>query len=192
MTKIEWETMTDIAKRSHIAKLCGWFDIDFRELYLGSDEYTTEVLCGCHEDFGGAGTYYEVPAYLTDLDAMYEAEELLGDRYDVYAMHLQGVYEVSAYTMSQWDLFHADIETRAMAFALTMDETGMRELLQDISVTLDITGMTKDEYNRALRVLQDMSMESIETTTYVSGKPDVRLTDEENTFVEKRWNEKND
>ena len=68
----------------------------------------------------------------------------------------------------------------------------MRNILQDIVVTLDVTDMSEDEYKRALSKLQDISIESIETSTYISGEPTEDLTIEETEFVTKRWDSRND
>jgi len=71
--------MTEEAQRIAIAETCGWKNIRIEEIVTPEDGYMAPV--GAYDYDGQPNSYAndgtEIPSYLTDLNAMHEAEKVL-------------------------------------------------------------------------------------------------------------------
>ena len=134
MTHEKWIKMTPTQQLVKIAKLCGWHDLEeFGCSKGGVPGVTGTVPWGVPlgesrpepktaSEASAPDNWYHrlVPDYLNDLNAMYEAEELLGiggqEEFQIHMAKLQqngrGV---------QWYIAHSTASQRAEAFALTME-----------------------------------------------------------------------
>ena len=77
--------MNDVEKRIAIAKACHWTDIDWETNYFVSRSTPSATLRGNNPN----GNRWEVSDYLTDLNAMHEAEKHLGLKYDKWTRELR-------------------------------------------------------------------------------------------------------
>ena len=71
------------------------------------------------KDYGSAG----IPDYLNDLNAMHEAEKVLGACWPTYCEHLLEIVEPEPRTLEichRWNLLHATASQRAEAFLRTI------------------------------------------------------------------------
>ena len=72
--------MNDTEQRIAIAKACHWTDIDWETNYFVSRSTPSATLRGNNPN----GNRWEVPDYLTDLNAMHEAEATLTGETNYY------------------------------------------------------------------------------------------------------------
>lgn len=121
MTREKWLNLSDEARRVKVAELCGWKKSD--------SIYSFEIGVNQH-GFWKKPIYFwlnpkgeqclGLPEYLTDLNAMHEAEELIyGDeRWRTYEGWL---WDTTNSIEGGGDLIHATAAQRAEALALTME-----------------------------------------------------------------------
>ena len=105
--------MTDKEIRIKIAEFCGWSNFEWAALLFGT--YCKGNKCWDNK---------EVPSYLTDLNAMHEAEKQLSeDQWDTYTAALpcgQIVCAVPLDNKAAKAAVHATARQRAMAFIKTI------------------------------------------------------------------------
>jgi hypothetical protein len=115
--------MSPEARRIAIAEACGLFRIMplRRTTRKGMPDPNGVVLWYCSEHHGGAATYEPVPDYLTDLNAMREAEKVLTPiQQGTFCCHLYGGrQEIDLDDM--WVCAHATAAQRAEAFLRTLN-----------------------------------------------------------------------
>ena len=119
MTREQWAEMSSIEKRTLIAKLCGWTEVQPQEVghYCVGCGYDCKGLRGMPPK---APIAIGVPDYLNDLNAMHQAEQMLikRDNYLSYEYTLADICGNGA--VPQFETIHATAEQKAEAFALTM------------------------------------------------------------------------
>lgn len=112
MNKIELDKMTDEEKNIKIAELCGWSNIRIGVLFT--------VLCGTvpRKNKYCRKKWIPIPDYLNDLNAMYEAEQILENQkfYHYYAVLCQIVLDEE----KGCHFASATARQRADAFLLTI------------------------------------------------------------------------
>lgn len=109
--------MTDEEMRIAIAEACGWTEIVQHKIHAGN-----EGLLGTHTAVDGVSDRDWVPDYLNDLNAMHEAEEVLGPKdYEAYRWTLWE--QVKRPLVSEWHRAHlsATARQRAIAFIKTLN-----------------------------------------------------------------------
>ena len=76
-----------------------------------------------HEYMNQADRLRHIPNYLNDLNAMHEAEKMLGACWPTYCEHLLEIVEPEPRTLEichRWNLLHATATQRAEAFLRTI------------------------------------------------------------------------
>jgi hypothetical protein len=113
MTHEQLAKMTPEEKQIRIAEICGW-KID--------DDYEDGALMGHHQvpdsEFLG---WDMVPDYLNDLNAMHDAEKVLGEKCKMYhsVLSFNGDAYLGEDNPDGW-VFHVSASKRADAFLLTL------------------------------------------------------------------------
>lgn len=109
--------MTDEQINTAIAEACGWTQIEQHPpddtLYGQHPSCTDEV-----------NKYYEypIPNYCADLNAMHEAEKVLGNRLGAYGELLCEMTIVSKRDFAECYIWHATARQRAEAFVRALDK----------------------------------------------------------------------
>ena len=113
-TKSLWKghTMTPDQKRIAIATACGWTDIRRQRLYLGDQDWWGTKLKGAEKHRN------RLPDYLTDLNAMHEAEQVLTHDQRIDYMEWLGLSS-DDHWYKVWAYVHATSAERCTAFIRT-------------------------------------------------------------------------
>jgi hypothetical protein len=109
--------MTAEAQRLAIAQACGWTDIDVQGEYCFGTEAAKSEL-------DARQFMMELPHYCSDLNAMHEAEKVIGSRWPTYCETLLAIVEPEPRSLEvchYWNLLHATAAQRAEAFLRTLN-----------------------------------------------------------------------
>ena len=99
-------------QRIAIAEACGWTNITWLRLHAGNEDYWGSGCIGADE----YATRHRIPYYLTDLNAMHEAEMGIDDfSRDKYRRTLGGICQTTH------EIWHATAAQRAEAFLKTLN-----------------------------------------------------------------------
>ena len=122
--------MTPEAQRIAIAEACGWTWSDGEEPCYGGSYKQAGWTSPTGEFYGGEWTCKSsslgLPDYITDLNAMHEAEKVL-KYFPDYLFHLREIVGPFPDAMSEWsdylwqDVVHATAAQRAEAFLRTLN-----------------------------------------------------------------------
>lgn len=108
MTREKWAKLSAKEQRIKVAELCGFTNIGESNLDI---EF---CLWGISPD---TKQWKEIPEYLSDLNAMHEAEKMLqDDKQEIYAGNIIITCGFQGYKIA-----HATAAQRAEAFVLTME-----------------------------------------------------------------------
>ena len=118
--------MTPEAQRIAIAEAFGWTQLKPHSLY---PERLVGMLPKQHPNYHASNSPCDtVPDYLSDLNAMHEAEDVLSDaRVQRYVDHLANVTNAHLetngvrYGVNYWSIYHATASQRAEAFLRTLN-----------------------------------------------------------------------
>jgi hypothetical protein len=114
MNSSEYDKLSDEEKRVKVAELCGWKHRD-NGFPTHEDWIWTHPVMEC------ANRWYDVPAYLHDLNAMHEAEMLLDGNERGRKCSLATLYSgILGIICCDPIPIHATAAQRAKAFVLTM------------------------------------------------------------------------
>ena len=145
-----WQEMTNEERRIAIAELCGWI-ID-----EGNPKYTFGPYW--YKNGMSAGTPYDLPDYVHDLNAMHEAEKVLGDidktgngpsressNWYTYRCCLDHICaDKHPNKGPYYPIIHAAAEERAEAFYKTMSVYGKTSIV------------TEDEHDEYVKEMLDV------------------------------------
>lgn len=122
--------MSPEKQRIAIAAACNLFRIAplKRTTRKGKDDPLGVRLWYCDNDHGGAKEYAEVPYYLTDLNAMYKAEEhAFGYSIELWDVYVEWLIKIiddpdnASLTHNCYICAHASASQRAEAFLKTLN-----------------------------------------------------------------------
>ena len=111
--------MTKEEQRIAIAEACGWKRSDLRPSWCHPDNWSM-AKNGSYEVWVSRD---KLPDYLNDLNAMHEAEGVLGPKWVSYCEQLLKIAEPEPRTLEvchYWNLLHATSAQRAEAFLRTI------------------------------------------------------------------------
>ena len=124
MTREEWAKLTDEERRIKVAELCGYTKIHVAYFTVGDTWENHGKLIAKEHNATKYARYVKVPDFLNDLNAMYEAEDMLTtDEANEYWAALLDI--VNAVGGADWSIrrhyAHATAAQRAEAFVLVRE-----------------------------------------------------------------------